>query len=199
MKMNSTDRINYLKKRYTDKSLSRTEKQEVLKEISREMYKNDPRKPISIRKQTIINALMSLVLGLNFLFMGTVENLGIKTKYHDIISPIEKVFLLLLFAILILYVAVLSKYKKEPDDELSAKHKLTAQSCGFIFLYAVLFVLVIVYFDVLKNETFVLKSESAMFLFAGLMFTSKFIDNLAFLIIDRTGSSKEDYEDEEEE
>lgn len=198
MKTNSSERINDLKKRYTDKTLSRAERREALKELSRELYKNDPRKPISIRKQTAVNALSSIVMGLNFLFMGTVENLGIKMKYHDIISPVEKVFLLMMFAVLILFVVVQSKYKKEPDDELSAKNKLTASSCGFIFLYVVLFALIVIYFSVLKNETFVLKNESAMFLFAGLMFTSKFIDNLAFLIIDGANGAKDEYEEEEE-
>ena len=54
-----------------------------------------------------------------------------------------------------------------------------------------------IYFSVLKNDAFVLKNESAMFLFAGIMFTSKFIDNLAFLIIDGVNGSKDDYEEEE--
>ncbi len=196
--MNNTEKIQMLKKRYTDKSLSKAERREAFNELHRALYRNDPRKPISIKKQTKINALMTFVYGLNFLYMGTVENLGIKTKYHDIVSTIEEVIIILMVAIIILFVYVQAKYKKEPDDELSTKHKLTAQSIGFIFVYILLFAFIVIYFSVLKNDAFVLKNESAMFLFAGIMFTSKFIDNLAFLIIDGAKESKEDIEDESE-
>lgn len=194
--MNNNDRLQTLKSIYQNKKLSRVERKEAMNEYQREMYKRDKRKPISIRNQTLINGITSLVMGMNFLFMGIVENLGIKYKYHSVISPVESVFILLLLACLFVYGIVHVKYKQEPDDELSQKHKLMASSSGFIFLYFILFALIIVYFTLMRHEVFVIRREAAIFLFVGIMFISKFIDSLAFLILEgRDSLNDEDEED----
>lgn len=196
--MDNQNRLLSLRSAYKNKSLTREERKAAMNEYYREVYRRDPRKPISLGRQTLIDCAMSLIMGLNFLFMGTVENLGIKREYHNIISPIETVFILLMVASLLFNGFVHSKYKKEPDDELSAKHKLAAKSCGLICVYTVLFVIMIVYFAVMRHETFVITHEAAIFCFAGIMFMSKFIDGVVFLILEGRGSSKDDDEEEEE-
>ena len=196
MKTNSSERINDLKKRYTDKTLSRAERREALKELSRELYKNDPRKPLSLKAQTVISAVSAFIMCVNFFYMGISENMGDGFLDYHTRKTIGGIIIAIMIAIIAVWVILQSQFKQEPNDELSLQNKVKADSVGSAFTIFALLILSYVYFMVLGNEKFVIMSQAAIFFIAGFIMLTGFVNKIVFLILESKDSCEGDEEDE---
>ncbi len=198
--MDTTEKLNMLRKRANDKSLSRTERRKAQNEYRSLYYRVDKRKPISVRKQMIINAIQSLLMTVNFGAMGTIDYLHYLYGYDykiNLTGTISLLIVLSFAALFVLITVVQSKYKQEPDDELSLKNKLLASNLGYVITALATIIAVFIYFSILGKETFVLRREYAVFMAASYISLMTFAGKVIFLIIDGKDASGDD-EDEEE-
>lgn len=196
MKMNGNDRINQLKRRYADKTLSRDERQEAFREMSREMYKIDPRKPLSLKAQTVISAVSAFIMCVNFFYMGISENMGDGFLDYHTRKTIGGIIIAIMIAIIAVWVILQSQFKQEPNDELSLQNKVKADSVGSAFTIFALLILSYVYFMVLGNEKFVIMSQAAIFFIAGFIMLTGFVNKIVFLILESKDSCEGDEEEE---
>ncbi len=182
-------KIDKLTAQYTDKSLSRSERQEAFRELARVRYFADPRPSISVRKQAMFNAVIWF---LDTLIFGCIT--FIKKEMNE---GIGNVFSTALFAAMMMtavfMVAAERKYKKEPDDELSLNSKKRASELAGLALIITAAAVGLLVFTLLE-KTFTLNGDNWLGLFCTLVFLYSFLNALFFLIIEGrdTAEAEED-------
>ncbi|MBP3272187.1 MAG: hypothetical protein J6M17_08185 [Ruminococcus sp.] len=191
--MQTNNKIERLKKKLSDKTLKRSERSELMNELYRERYKIDPRKPISVRKQKILDAVMNLILGAEFMFMGISGMMDLNHTHHQLNLIISIGWLAALIGLSVIYTHTTAKYKKEPEDELSAKNTSKAYATGYTIMSLVVLLAAFVYFDISGQDVFYFRRNFAVFLIAGYTFLTRVVCNVIFLILE----GKEDSEEEE--
>ncbi len=172
-------KIDRLTAQYKDKSLSRSERQEVLRELNHVRYAADPRPSISLRKQTVYEAVIW--------FLDTIVFGCITFTKNEMNEGLGNVFSLVLFTAMMItvlfVVAAERKYKKEPDDELSLKSKKRASELAMLTMLIILAAVGWAVFTVME-KTFALNTDNWLGLFCTGVFLYSFLDKLFFLMIE---------------
>ena len=198
--MDTTEKLNMLKKRANDKSLSRAERKEAMNEYKAAYYRVDKRKPISVRKQMMINALQAFLMTFNFGAMGTIDYLrylyGYDYKIH-LLGTLSVLIVLSFVVLLGLVLFVQDKYKQEPDDELSLKNKTLASNLGYVITAMATIIGIFIYFDILGKESLVIRREYGVFWAASYISLMTLAGKIIFLIIDGKDTSGDDDDEEE--
>lgn len=180
-------KIDKLTAQYTDKSLSRSDRQEALRELTHVRYAADPRPSISVRKQAMFNAVVW--------FLDTLVFGCITFAKKEMNEGLGNVFSIILFAAMMItvlfVVAAERKYKKEPDDELSLNSKKRASELAGLTLMIIAAAVGFIVFTFLER-TFTLNTDNWLGLFCTVVFLYSFLDKLFFLFIE----GKEVQEDE---
>ena len=181
-------KLEALKKQYKDKSLSREERAEALKEIARVTYAADPRPAVSVRKQAVTNAVLFFLDALVFGFIAVTDR-----AFRD--SSAGNTLSIVLFSVMLIFIVFFvirtSRYKNEPDDELSRENKRKASLNAFLTLLIVVAVVGLVWFDILE-KTFTLDSRNWLGFFCCLVFAYSGLSNAIFLYIDGKGETEEE-------
>lgn len=123
---NGNEKIAALKAKYKDKSLSRSERQQVAEELVREMYKIDKRKPISQRavaKRYMVSGLIAMLAGVGYFIYEGLEISGTNAE-----TAVNALVFIAAFGLLCWLVVPIAAHKHEPDDEFSKHNKLKAGS-----------------------------------------------------------------------
>lgn len=175
------EKIKKLTAMYADKSLSRKERQEVLQELNRVKYLADPRPSVSVRTQTIISTVFSCLMSGNLII----------TSFLDQSKPLPNLLNLIFAVGLLIYLCILAKFKKEPDDELSlhSRHK-AGRLAAFVFIIIAATVGFIC-FDAL-NLSLTLTTKNWLGFFLAGEFAYVAISDIIFLILEgRTPKDEE--------
>lgn len=117
---NTSKKLTELKERFKDKSLTRSQRQELYKEIIEERYRTDPRPVLSIReyhKRRAIVGTIGLISGITGIVALSMDKEANKTP-GIIILVIFSVIALLILGILIWCVIPFITHKVERGDEL---------------------------------------------------------------------------------
>ncbi len=191
--MDTKEKIRMLRKRFADKSISREERQSALEEYKYEIYRNDKRKLISVVDQEKFNAVQSLVYSVYFALIGM--DLG---EEHKNIWMLYVSASIIFGVFLFLNVFFDSKFKKEPDDELSLRNKALSNTIGFYCAIIVTVIAALVYFQILGHDTLVIRSKGAIFWLISYIDMMLFINKVIFLIIEGRVKSIDDETEAEE-
>ena len=182
-------KIDKLTAEYTDKSRSRSQRQEAFRELARVSYFADPRPSISVRKQAIYNAaiwfLDALVFGC-ITFAKNEMNEGLGNAFSIVLFSAMMITVLFV-------VAAERKYKKEPDDELSLNSKKRASELAGFTMIIIAAAVGMLVFTILE-KSFTLNSDNWLGLFCTVVFLYSFLDKLFFVIIEGkdTAEAEED-------
>ena len=188
-------RIDELKEKYKDKSLTREERRRILTEIQAESYRTDTRKPVSIRRMSRINCVISLLLSLMCFSMVMIDMIG----ENDILNAL---FMIPLFGVIgygFYWAATVASYKAEPDDELSVQNKNRSGSIAFFCTISTVYLIITIYFLISGENSVAVLRHDLYFLFASIFFLYKFYEYLIFLMIDGGLKDEPDTDEEEEE
>lgn len=123
---NENEKIASLKAKYKDKTLTRSERQQVAEELVRETYKIDKRKPISQRamaKRHMAAGLIAMLAGVGYFIY---EGLGISGTSAE--TAVNALVFIAAFGLLCWLIVPIAAHKPEPDDEFSKQNKLKAGS-----------------------------------------------------------------------
>lgn len=191
--MDTKEKIRMLRKRSADKSISREERQSALEEYKYEIYRNDKRKLISVVDQEKFTAVQSLAYSVFFALMGM--DLG---EEHKNIWMLYVSASIIFGVFLFLNVFFDSKFKKEPDDELSLRNKALSNTIGFYCAIIVTVIAALVYFQILGHDTLVIRSKGAIFWLISYIDMMLFINKVIFLIIEGRVKSIDDETEAEE-
>lgn len=113
---NENTSLKELYAKYSKPNMTRAERQELMEKIARERYKIDKRKPITQKGQALTNLICGIIIVLEAVFGAFGKKLIGKTGVD--------IFFILAIITLVVLVALTSRYKKEPADEL-AKELMT--------------------------------------------------------------------------
>ena len=183
------DKIDELKKQYKDRSLSREERQKILCRIKEETYRTDTRKPISVRKNTLIKCIGSLLFSISCLsiaFLDFAEN--------DVIAVIEFIPVFAAMGYGFYWLTMTASYKAEPDDELAVQNRNKAGNQAFFCTAASLFLVTELFFLVSGITVIPIEKINLMYIYFSVICLHSFFSNLIFLSLD--GGFK-DFSDEE--
>ena len=183
----NSEKIRQLNNEYRRKDLSRQEKQEILKKIRREQYKADKRKPMSFGRQ----AFFDLIYGIAFILIAIVALYTNQTK----IRKLSDMFFVTTLIVFVVMGIMLSRYKKEPADELAEAlmTKATAYSAyGLIIANLVVGVIMSIVGGVRDNEFFTITGDHVLTYTYFLMGVYYVLRNAIYLWLDRTPASDEE-------
>ena len=168
-----SEKIKKLTAMYTDKSLSRKEKQEVLRELNRVKYLADPRPSLSVRAQTLLNAVLSSIIAGYFIAITCLDKSG----------PLPHLLNFVFAVCILISLCVTGRYKREPDDELSLHSRHAAgRYAAFVFLI-IAAVFGFICFDALELSL-TLTTKNWIGIFFAAEFTYYAISNIIFLILE---------------
>ena len=179
--------IKNLKKRIYDEKVRSEEYREKINKFNKDNYRKDKRKVISVRGQAVFNAIESFVLGTVCILSGIrgymLEKIT-EENVNSLCGLISFVNIVLAVSVLCGVLYIESKYKKEPDDELSLKNKTTANSIGWILMALITIFVIFFYFVILNHKTLVISSEYIVGAATGYFMFISGVCNIIFLIID---------------
>ena len=175
--------------KYSKPNMTREERQELMEKINLERYKMDKRKPITQKGQALTNLICGIIIVLESVFGAFGKKLIGKTGVD--------VFFILAVITLVLLVALTSRYKKEPADEL-AKELMTKAAAYSAYVPIIIIAVIGVAMTLIGNKTdidsFPVTSDHVMGLALLLMGIHYVVRNGMYLWLDRTPKS----DDEEE-
>lgn len=186
-----TTRLTELKKKYADKTLSRSERQRVLEEIAKEQYKLDPRKTINLHelsKMRLIIGLMSFILCSASLLLDRFN-----VPDNGPIVIIVVIFALICFALFIRSAIPLITRKSEPSDELSQQNELTASNLAFRTIAAIMILAAFVY-SLVGSGSFKVFSADMYWLVCIYVGLHIFIKEAFFLYLDKADADIDEEE-----
>lgn len=121
---NTSEKLTKLKERYKDKSLTRSQRQELMREIIDESYRLDKRPVMSIRdyqKKRLGAGLLAFVSG-----TAAVIGLGLDIKTGPVTGAIALGFGLIALGLLLWFLVPTMTHKLERGDELSERNEAKA-------------------------------------------------------------------------
>ena len=183
----NNERIRALVKEYQRQDIPRSEKKEILEKIKLEEYKQDSRKPVTFRAQAVINLIFSL---LSMVIMVV----GIITKYLHL-TDVMDVFVVAVLVCIGIFCIVMSRFKKEPADELAKElmTKATAYSVNGVLAAAIL---TGIFMHLNGNrcdiETYSITGEHVIWFGYVLALIHWIMKNAIYLWLDRTPASDEE-------
>lgn len=183
----NNERVRALVKEYQRQDISRSDKKEILEKIKLEEYKADSRKPVTFRAQAVINlifALLSMVIIV----------VGIITKYLHKTEAVDVFFVAVLVSIGV-FCIVMTRFKKEPADELAKElmTKATAYSVNGV-LAAAMLVGIIMHLEGNRRhiESYSITGEYVVWFAYLLTMLQGIMKNAIYLWLDRTPASDEE-------
>lgn len=186
-------KIAQLTKASKDKSLSRAERKEAAKQLEWEKYRADKRPPMSFKKSTLYNGILSLTVALMFAYMGLAEQFDFKQSGINL--TIFPFFLAAEIAALAFSVRQTTKYKAEPADDLATANMNYAGVISYAALIIIGAVGLLIMNAVHNSERFSMSYSALLFLFASFSSLQSALQKFIFLYIER-GSDVDAEEDE---
>ncbi|WP_139199777.1 hypothetical protein [Ruminococcus albus] len=135
--MRDNDKIRQLYKEYQRRDITRAERREMLEKIARERYKTDPRKPISVKGQALVNLLLGVVMTVIAVSAMISRSIGsIKQQTPTVLAAA---------AVYVVLMMISCRYKKEPGDELAKELmlKATAYSAEGLIIFTMVFGMIV--------------------------------------------------------
>ena len=188
-----TNKINQLYKASKDKSLTREERRQASYDYAWEKYRLDKRPPMTFRKSSFYNAVLSLTIALMFGYMGLAEQFDFKSSSLSLM--IFPFFLVAEIAALVFSLRQQSKYKTEPADDLATSNMNRAGVLSYAAIISVMAVTMLVVSILNDGDRFSVSYSAMMFLFCGFVNLQSCIQKFIFLFIER-GDTVEAEEDE---
>lgn len=186
-------KIAQLTKASKDKSLSRIERKEAARQLEWEKYRADKRPPISFKKSTLYNGILSLTVALMLAYMGLAEQFDFKASSLNL--TVFPFFLAAEIAALAFSIMKTSKYKTEPADELATSNMNRAGVISYAVIFAVIAVILLTVGIINENDRFSASYSALLFIFCGTVNLQSCMQKFIFLFIER-GDTVEAEEDE---
>ena len=187
------NRINQLYQASKDKSLTREERRQAAYDYAWEKYRLDKRPPMTFRKSSFYNAILSLTIALMFGYMGLAEQFDFKSSGLNLM--IFPFFLIAEIAALAFSISKTTKYKTEPADDLATSNMHRAGVISYAVIISVFAVCLFAVCILNDGDRFSVSYSAVMFLFCGFINLQSCIQKLVFLYIER-GDSIEAEEEE---
>ena len=191
----SEARLDQLKARYKDRSLSRSERQKILMEIRAEAYRTDTRKPISVRKMTRINGITALLGSLTFFALPLLD----MARDNDVLAVIALLPAFLTLGFGFYWLVMTASYKPEPDDELAAQNRSKAGKTAFLCCFSVIYLAVSLFHLISGTNDITVHLNDSFFFFTGTLFLYYFFECFIFLSLDGGFRDEPDEEEDTEE
>ena len=187
------NRINQLYKASRDKSLTREERKQAAYDYAWEKYRLDKRPPMTFKKSTLYNGILSLTIALMFGYMGLAEQFDFKSSRLNLM--IFPFFVVAELAALAFSISKTTKYKTEPADDLATSNMNRAGVLSYAAIISVMAVTLLVVSILNDGDRFSVSYSAMMFLFCGFINLQSCIQKLVFLYIEK-GDTVEAEEDE---
>ena len=181
-------KLEALKNQYKNKSLSREERAEAMKEMVRVRYSADPRPAVSVRKQAVTNAVLFFLDALVFGFIAVTSR---TFRDSSAGSALSVALFSAMMIFIVFFVIRMSRYKNEPDDELSRENKHKASLNAFLVMLIIVAIAGLVWFDILE-KTFTLNARNWLGSFCCLVFAYSGLSNAIFVYMDGRGEAEDE-------
>ncbi len=193
MSMNNSDlikndkKLNELKARYKQKDLSRDERYAIAEEIRRKAYRIDTRPSMSLRKSSLISAVVYFTI-----FMGTIliaiEG-NINKNDSKLWSAAVMIMAVLEIAVMGYGVFMWFSHKVEPGDELSRLNTIKADSIAVWSIIILIFTAAYIYMTFTDHPLLTFDKSTIFFSLCSFVLLHSALRNLLFLWLDRNGVS----------
>ena len=190
MKTNINEKITRLMARSKDKTLSRSERQQAMQELTWEKYRADSRPSMSLKKFKLLDGFVFVADTIIFSYMGLID------KRHDVSfsagDAVMVIVTILLIAAVIGYLFLHSKYKIEPADELAERDLAKGSRIAFSVIAIALVVIGLIVSWTDPTGVLTLENKKLFSILCSIIFLHGAITNFAFVMLE----GKEETEEE---
>ena len=177
-----TEKIRKLDRMSRDRTLSREERKEALKELKLEKYRIDPRPSISVRKQTVINNWLWLSSSVIFWYMLINDAFKLQTAWYTNVIMGTMVVFAAVNVVIAIY--TMDKYKNELDDELSTANKIKTETWSWLIIFLAIFIGGGLWLMVNDKKTITIQGDIWSELFCCMAFTKNLRSGVLFIFFE---------------